>query len=139
MESPYQLIGENGIVHTIHCDSDGTVWFAGVKGIYHLNKLEWDYETDFKTNITNVYLENDSLIYGGFGELQRDVKIKFNENRIKFNFAATSYIDESRNTYSYKLEGIDKNWSKWSSKKEIEYSFVPEGDYLFKEVEMCMR
>ena len=132
MESPYQLIGENGIVHTIHCDSDGTVWFAGVKGIYHLNKLEWDYETDFKTNITNVYLENDSLIYGGFGELQRDVKIKFNENRIKFNFAATSYIDESRNTYSYKLEGIDKNWSEWSSKKEIEYSFVPEGDYLFK-------
>jgi len=129
--SPYQLIGEQEEIYTIHCVNDH-ILFGGNAGVYILENITWNYKTDFKTNITNVYLENDSLIYGGFGELQRDVKIKFNENRIKFNFAATSYIDESRNTYSYKLEGIDKNWSEWSSKKEIEYSFVPEGDYLFK-------
>jgi hypothetical protein len=130
-DSPYQLIGEQEEINTIHCMNDH-VWFGGNAGVYILEKINWDYENDFKTNITNVYLENDSLIYGGFGKQNGDIILPYDDNEFRFNYSAASYIDSERNSYAYMLEGFDSDWSKWTSETQKDYTSIPEGDYLFK-------
>jgi hypothetical protein len=129
-DSPYQLIGEQEEINTIHCMNDH-VWFGGNAGVYILEKINWDYENDFKTNITNVYLENDSLIYGGFGKQNGDIILPYDDNEFRFNYSAASYIDSERNSYAYMLEGFDSDWSKWTSETQKDYTNIPEGDYLF--------
>ncbi|MBO6524527.1 MAG: hypothetical protein JJ971_11915 [Balneolaceae bacterium] len=129
--SPYQLIGEGDGIFSIKCKEDG-VWFGGVNGLYHLTDPDWEYKTDFKTNITDIFVNRDSLIYGGFGEPVKPIVLPYKDNEVRFNYAAASYIDETRNTYSYKLEGFDNEWSEWSLETQKDYTNIPEGDYIFK-------
>ena len=134
MESPYQLIGEGNPINSIKCTLDG-VWFAGAHELYYLdtNDLEWDYKTNYKTNITGLHnIKNNSLIYGGFGEPVQAIVLPYESNELRFTFASASYILPKENTYTYKLEGFDKEWSDWSLETQKDYTNLPEGDYIFK-------
>ena len=130
-ESPYQLIGEEEEINSIECVGDD-IWFGGNAGIYILGEFTWNYHTNFKTNITSFFTDSDSLIYGGFGIPSREIVLPYSLNELRFNFAATSYIDSERNTYSYKLAGFDADWSNWSLESQKDYTNIPEGDYLFQ-------
>lgn len=131
IKSPYNLIGDNNSIYSILCDGD-QVWFGGINGIYQLTDPDWKYEGDFNTNITGVYVHNDSLIYGGYGEPLKPTVLPYEDNELRFTFAAASYIDETRNTYSVKLEGFDDSWSDWSLETQKDYTNIPEGNYAFK-------
>ena len=52
-------------------------------------------------------------------------------NNLTFKFSSPSRIGEDKIRYSYKLEGFDKHWSKWSSETKVVYSFLNEGEYTF--------
>ncbi len=108
------------------------LFFGGDNGLHRLRKTDWNYQTDFKTNITDIYVKRDSLIYGGFGEPVKPIVLPYEDNEVRFNYAAASYIDETRNTYSYKLEGFDSDWSEWSLETQKDYTNIPEGEYIFK-------
>lgn len=127
----YSHIGEGEDVFTISCSKE-KVWFAGEEGVYYFDDSNEYFKTDFKTNITGIYVQNDSLIYGGFGEPVKPIVLPYEDNEMRFTYAAASYIDETRNTYSYKLEGFDNNWSPWSLETQKDYTNLPEGDYVFK-------
>lgn len=131
-ESPYQLIGEQKAIYDIECENDGTIWFAGNEGLYHLLEADWNYKTNFKTNVTGTFIDQDSLIYGGFGEPSNEIILPYKDNALRFTYAAASYIDPERNTYSYKLEGFDAAWSDFSLETQKDYTNIPEGDYVFK-------
>ncbi|XWN38432.1 MAG: triple tyrosine motif-containing protein [Balneola sp.] len=129
--SPFQIIGEDDDIYSISCTNKG-VWFGGVNGVYYLDNDEWNYEKSFKTNITGVFIQNDSLIYGSLGEPVKPIILPYKDNELRFSYAAASYIDETRNTYQVKLEGFDNSWSSWSSETQKDYTNIPEGTYTFK-------
>jgi len=102
--------------------------------------------------IRNV-LSGDSLIYNGtnykrmVGDLDSisagliinpDSKVNigtildFKNNSLTFNYSSPFYEDESKNEYSYFLEGYDKTWSPWNTEIKKEYTNLREGDYIFK-------
>ncbi len=54
------------------------------------------------------------------------------ENSIDFTFLGLSFKDEHRIRYSYKLEGLDENWSTPRPEYSITYSLVPPGTYTFR-------
>jgi len=59
-------------------------------------------------------------------------EFKPNENSISFTFTGISFKDEHHIKYSYKLDGLDKNWSDPRPEYTITYSRVPPGNYTFK-------
>lgn len=130
--SPYQMIGEYDAIYSIECGENNDVWFGGINGLYHLKNPDWEYKTNFKTNITGIYVNNDSLIYGGFGEPVKDIVLPYKDNELRFTYAAASYIDSEKNTYSVKLDGFDDNWSDWSLETQKDYTNIPEGNYEFR-------
>ncbi len=48
-----------------------------------------------------------------------------------FNYSAQSGEDEAFLTFSYFLEGNDKNWSDWTKDTKKEYTHLYEGKYIF--------
>ncbi len=44
-------------------------------------------------------------------------------------FAAINYISTSKNQYSYKLEGYDKNWNYLGSERKVTFTNLDPGDY----------
>ncbi len=97
-----------------------------------------DYEQAFNTLIRKIeLLENDSLIYGGMEmrTLNKDIPVKtlsFEENSLRFTYAAAFYENIEKTLYQYKLEGFDKYWSLWSGETRKEYTKIPHGEYTFK-------
>lgn len=130
--TPFQMIGGEDAIYDIACGNDESVWFGGVEGLYQLTNPDWEYTAEFKTNITGIYVDNDSLIYGGFGEPVLDLILPYENNALRFTYAASSYIDETQNSYSVLLEGFDSDWSSWTTENQKDYTNIPEGDYVFK-------
>lgn len=118
-------------VYNILCTDSG-IFFVSGSSIYLLEDADWDHENKFKTNITGLYVHNDSLIYGGFGDPVNEIVLPYSDNELRFTFAAASYISEEQNSYSVKLEGFDDKWSEWNSETQKDYTNLSEGDYLFR-------
>lgn len=53
-------------------------------------------------------------------------------NNLIFEWTTPYYIDEQLTTYSYMLEGFDKDWSGWDRVIYKEYTNLPFGHYTFR-------
>ncbi len=113
--------------------NDSIVWYRGKPGIVrHDLKKKYNKNTvNSKTIISSVLWKNDSLLFGGYGSTIMP-EFLFKNNQLRFQFASTSFYDESKNQFQYKLEGFDKDWSSWTSETKKDYTNIPEGDYSFK-------
>lgn len=131
-EKPYLLISEYSGIQEIHCNPDGSMWFGGSDGVFYMSDPDWTYELDFNTNITGVWMTNDSLIYGGHGDFQEIPEFSYKENDLRFRYSAASYIESEANTYRVRLRGYDDGWSNWSEETQKDYTFIPEGTYTFE-------
>jgi hypothetical protein len=132
--SSYGLLQDDSaveIIFDINCDANG-VWFGGTEGLFHLKESEFEYNNEFKTNITGIYINRDSLIYGGFGEPQQPIILPYKNNELRFSYAAASYVAPKRNQYQVKLEGFDSDWSTWTPETQKDYTNIPEGEYIFR-------
>ena len=121
-------------VNTAHfTDKNNVVWYGGSDGIIrHDLNIESTSEHDFNTHIRKVVYQSDSLLFGGVKTEKKSTSTPYKNNAFRFEFAATSYDDESKNEYQYMLEGFDENWSSWSLETQKDYTNIPEGDYHFK-------
>lgn len=85
--------------------------------------------------------EKDSLVFGGF--FFRDKKNAFSQqpgevvslsskfSSFHFEFSSPIYGRPNNIEYSYRLEGYEKEWCAWTSKKEKDYTNLPAGSYTF--------
>ncbi|MBC3881130.1 diguanylate cyclase [Undibacterium sp. LX40W] len=126
------LTGERGEgMQRILYDSDGVMWFGGTKGLFRLvPDSEKNYQAPFSTLIRNLST-SDNVIYGGHG-LQSNAELEFSQNRLRFDYAATSYDGQQSNLYQVFLEGNDSGWSNWNTETYQDYSNLFEGKYRFR-------
>jgi len=132
IEDSYHLIDGGESITEIECGKDGTIWFGGAAGAFHLSDPDWKYSRDYNSNITGVLVRRDSLIYGGYGEPDTKTVLPYSENELRFTYAAASYVAPEENTYRVRLRGYDEGWSSWTSETEKDYTFIPEGTYTFE-------
>lgn len=70
----------------------------------------------------------DSVIYA-FGK--NNITLRYNENRITFNYVGLQYQNASLNQYAYKLEGYDGDWIMAGTQRKITYTNLSPGTYIF--------
>ena len=64
---------------------------------------------------------------------KKPVEIPYHKlNNLKFRFSFPWYGDHDGLQYSWKLIGLDTDWSEWNDKPEKEYTSLPPGKYAFK-------
>ncbi len=113
-------------------DADGVAWFGSSEGLFRYDQKEdsKNYEQDFYTLIRKVTDGRDSVISYGSDISQQ--ALDYNNNSLKFEFAAPFFDAENKTVYSYQLVGFEKDWSNWSSDTYATYTNLNEGSYTFQ-------
>lgn len=130
--SPFRQLTDD-IIHTVKRGQDGIYWFGGGSKVYAYNSNhESNFDHPYKTNITQIYLNEDSTYYyNTHHAVVTDHLINYSHNSIRFDFATTAFLGGLENQYSYYLEGFETDWGKWKTNNSAEYQRLGEGDYVF--------
>jgi len=82
------------------------------------------------TLISSVYSDKDTLFHNLSESTNLDTKIKFANNTITFDLAATNYIDKNEMEFAFYLEGNTDTYGKWTKNNTATFSNLHEGKYI---------
>jgi ligand-binding sensor domain-containing protein/DNA-binding CsgD family transcriptional regulator len=110
------------------------VFFPLERGFMHFNpKKYYQEDTRFNVHLRHVMLGDSNIIFGGWlGDAWQVPKFKAYQNSFVFTYGASDYSNLQQTTYQYYLEGLEKQWSYWTTKTVKEYTNLNPGTYTFK-------
>lgn len=112
----------------------GELFFGGVSGFNHFfpeNIVDNSYIppvviTSFKV-LGKEYAGLDSAITH-----KKVIELNYRQNFLSFEFASLDYVLPEKNLYSYKMEGVDEDWSVPSTRSYANYTDLQGGEYIFR-------
>jgi signal transduction histidine kinase/ligand-binding sensor domain-containing protein/DNA-binding response OmpR family regulator len=124
--------------------SNGLLFFGGVNGFTCFNpKNITDNVRPPKVYITGIKINNKEATIGPkkdqlkVSPLDLDqLTIGYKQKSITFSFVAINYLSTAKNNYAYQLEGFDKEWIISNTGREVTYTNLDPGKYIFR-VKAC--
>lgn len=113
--------------------SNNFLAFGGISGITLLNPAKIKPAPFIPTvilnqlNINGQEFKSDSSI-----SYKKSVSLNYDQNVLGFDYISISTFGGKRIQYSYKLEGLNKDWIDAGTRTFASYTNVPHGDYVFK-------
>ena len=89
-----------------------------------------------QVSITNFQIFNKSVAPGEKSPLKitieetKEIVLSYKESFFSFEFVAHNYINTRKNSYAYKLEGFESEWT-ITRRRLANYTSVPPGEYVF--------
>lgn len=140
------------VLHLLNDDLDylavldnQNVLFGAKEGFIHFNPSQPpSTHVPVEVHIRKVEssTQNDSLLYGGnclqreqisgTETLEASLHLPYQQNAVRFYFAAPFFDGSEHLTYQFYLENFDQDWSTWSKQTFKEYTNLGEGNYTFK-------
>jgi signal transduction histidine kinase/ligand-binding sensor domain-containing protein len=110
---------------------DGQLWFATRQGVLSLdvNRMK-AVRRPPRVLIDEVLVNNRPLT------LTNQMKVPPSCRRIEFRFAVLSFTAPEKVRLSYRLEGVDSDWTEMAGRREAVYSGLSPGRYQFQ-VKAC--
>ncbi|MEQ9286772.1 MAG: triple tyrosine motif-containing protein [Cyclobacteriaceae bacterium] len=112
--------------------------FGAKEGFVHYNPLiKKDFNQPFFSIIRKIEI-NSKKHTDTFGDsyvrnsMIGNQTFPYEQNSVRFSYAASFYEDPDYLEFRYMLEGFDENWSDWSLGASKEYTNLREGGYEFK-------
>lgn len=117
-------------------DEDGTIYFGGMSGLTYFHPDSLIYENTHVPPVVitslNVFTSGEqagSLSNSVPGISERDhVALPSDVTHISVSFAALDYVNPARNTYAYRLEGLNRGWQQLDHQRQLNFSLSP-GEY----------
>jgi signal transduction histidine kinase/ligand-binding sensor domain-containing protein len=134
------LQGNQFIHGSYYISKSGKMYFGGLNGYNSF------YPDDIQDNkfIPPVYI-TDLLIY--FKQMQINeegspltksitetdkIILTHNQSVITFRYTALNYLNSEKNQYAYRLEGFDKGWNNVGTRREVTFTNLDPGSYVFR-------
>jgi len=120
--------------------ADGTLFFGTVSGMISFRPSAFIknkfvppvYITGLQVNNKELDInEEDSPLKQSIIYTKR-ITLPYYSSNLSFDVAALSFISPEMNSYSYQLEGLDREWTYLDNNRKIYFSKLPPGDYTFK-------
>ena len=113
------------------------IFVGGEKGFFLVNYEKYKKNIPaLQVMIRNVRIFNrrDSLLWGGHSADSNEVRASISHQwgNLQFEYASPLYGQQDNLEFSYRLRGLDDNWSEWTAKTEKEYTHLPAGRYHFE-------
>lgn len=119
---------------------DGTLYFGSVKGMISFNPALFPanafvppvYITGLQINNKEVPVGSDdspllkSILYTD------QITVSHDNSNISIEVAALSFSLSEMNEYDYKMDGVDKQWTRIKGNRKIYYTKLPPGNYTFR-------
>lgn len=119
---------------------DGQLYFGGINGITTFKpELLIDNPYSPQPIITKLLLyENEVRPGDNTGILKKHISdtknivLDHSQRSFTLKFVVSNYLSAQHNTFSYKLEGYDDEWTVVNDSRSVSYTNIPHGDYCFK-------
>src|SRR5690554_7427652 len=121
-------------------NSSGRVFFAGPQGVNHLLSSEIEYNTEPPVlRFSRLRIFNEAVDTYGDGQLLEaeineldEVVLGYDQKFFSLEFVALNLLNPSRNHYTCKLEGFDKDWVDLGNRGYASYTNLYPGTYVFR-------
>lgn len=113
-------------VKNINKLSDSTIFFTTNKRVVRWKRSSIREYPLPKTFIDGVMIENKWVDSDEF------IKLKHNENNLKVILSTPEYLFIEDVEYQYFVKGLMDEWSSWSKSREIDFPYIPTGDYTLE-------
>ncbi len=119
-------------VYVIHTEPEGPVWLGGADGLIRFDKRQSkDYELPFKAAVRRVERPGEGLLLGPEA-LAQSPELPWESHAVRLEFAAAAFDFLDANRYQTRLDGLDRDWSSWSTETYRDYTNLREGRYTFR-------
>lgn len=124
--------------------SDGRILAGGINGfnIFSPNDINLDAPALLESKITGFRLNNKPIFVGDMVNNRvlldkplikaTNLELKHDENYVSFEFLSLFFENPEQVQYSYKLKGLDNDFESTSYNREVNYSNLEPGDYVFE-------
>jgi len=121
-------------------DADGRMFFGSVKGLISFNPAEFIkntstppvYITGFQVNNKELTVNNTKSPLKESITYTRSITLPYDQSTFSIDFAALSYTVPEMNEYSYRMVGLDKDWTYLKSNRKAYFTKLSPGKYTFK-------
>ncbi|MCF3110835.1 histidine kinase [Niabella sp. CC-SYL272] len=114
-------------------DSDGTIQFGGVGGITVFNPHQLRQNQFSPTPLVTSVMVNDRLQQpGGNPAFIKTLTFSHTENFLTIYFAVNNFSNEQNNQFSYRLKGLNDQWSTPGTSNMAQFTSLPPGNYVFE-------
>lgn len=121
--------------YDLHLDPDGVVWLAMGETITRYDPARAvQSPAVYPAIVRRVIAGEDSVLFGGAlpAGTERQAVLRYAQNTLRFQYAATSFVNPAKTRYRSMLEGFDEHWSAWSEETKRDYTNLPPGRYRFR-------
>ena len=110
--------------------SANTYLVGTTDGYYTVNLSELNFSA-YNVSLTNISTNmlNQNTVSRAIGN---DGSFKYKENNLSFSFTVPEYSKYVNAEFQYSLEGMQDEWSEWSTRPSASFKNLPPGDYVFK-------
>ncbi|MCC5866191.1 MAG: response regulator [Wenzhouxiangella sp.] len=119
-------------------------WFIGKRGDHlwigrhpGLLRLDWpptepEVEPSRLQVVRAGFPDQDQWLIAGPGPTGLADKLPASAGSLRFEYALTSFTAPDLTEYRVRLEGLERDWSRWSHEPRRDYTNLPGGDYVFR-------
>lgn len=118
---------------------NGEIWLGCKEGILAFSPQSLDTNTcNYPTYIVDLRVSNKELsaftpsIVEGSIKYAESITLDYNQSMFNLEFSALNYYNQNRISYTYILEGYEKEWHYNGKNRIAAYTNVPPGKYIFK-------
>lgn len=111
----------------VYIDQENNLWFGTVKGVTRLDPgLLYHSDREPLTRITHFEVNKIER------ELDQDMKLRYNENDVFFEYISISLDNPDVVAYRIMLEGADDDWRPVTKQTSVIYPRLAPDEYIFK-------
>lgn len=127
---PYSLSNSMLGYENISQISDSVYLIGTTDGYYTLNINDLSFK-NYSVSITSITSNklNKGIVYSSITD---EGEFKYDENNLTFGYTVPEYNKYINAEYQYMLEGVQDDWSEWSSKSSVNFKNLSPGTYTFK-------
>jgi len=111
---------------------DGEMYFGGINGlnIFHPDSIRDNPHVPSVVLTSFKLLDIPDTLKGEISEIP-EIKLSYLDGVFSLRFAALEFTNPRKNHYAYMLEGFEKNWIYYGSRREVRYTHLDPGRYVF--------
>ena len=119
--------------YVTYAEPSGAVWIGGSHGLI---RLGWTGTATLSGGsavwVRRVTSSGGALYDGEPAVIATEPDWPYENNDLRFEFAAARFAAPERNLFRTRLDGYDEEWSEWSTETDREYTNLREGRYVFR-------
>jgi PAS domain S-box-containing protein len=108
--------------------SDGKMWFQGLSGGASVIDPQHLPSNKIMPPVRIERITANGKTYDASNGIRLPPRIR----ELKIDYTALSFVAPERVQFRYQLEGQDHNWREVVNDREVQYSNLPPGDYVFR-------